>query len=155
MTTSSGATCDEYVVFSSFVRCQEMGGRNNSAAAGRAAARPGKRLSSKVEGGGGEGNKVEIRLGAIPSKCAEMSFDPLSHDVSSKILPWKQLAGWRRYHIVVMRGPATLHMNDLDAFINKSWELEQQQHKRIRRTGLLSHTQIRLASYSPFGTLGY
>ena len=53
----------------------------------RPAARPGKRLSSKVEGGGGEGNKVEIRLGAIPSKCAEMSFDPLSHDVSSKILP--------------------------------------------------------------------
>ena len=40
----------------------------------------GKRLSSKS---GDWGNKVEIQLGAIPSKCAEMSFDPLSHDFST------------------------------------------------------------------------
>ena len=42
----------------------------------------GKRLSSKSRGWG---NKVEIQLGGNPgqSKCAEMSFDPLSHDFST------------------------------------------------------------------------
>ena len=42
----------------------------------------GKRLSSKSRGWG---NKVEIQLEGNPgqSKCAEMSFDPLSHDFST------------------------------------------------------------------------
>ena len=51
-----------------------------------------KRLSSKSRDWG---NKVEIQLGAIPSKCAEMSFDPLSHDFSTlSHRPNERTDGW-------------------------------------------------------------